>query len=427
MSLNFVILVAIVCVVIEGFFSGSEIAVVSASKAKLRMKAKAGNKGAKLAEHYLETPEKLLATTLLGTNLATVTFSVTVALFLVFGNYDNAEFLAVLAVTPMTLVFGEIIPKTTFQQHADQWVTKLVYPLRLATWLFSPLVFVMSGFAKLMLSFFGNEQKRAFVTREELGILIDMDGGEDISPDEREMISNVLDMSKAEVGHLMVPLSEVTALPVETTLREASRELADKGYSRLPVYEERIDNMVGVLHVFDFLRAGVLHRDKPIGDVAKAPVFVPESKLAVTLLRELQKNGQTMAIVVDEYGGAVGIVTIEDLLEEIVGDIEDEHDKEQAAPLVPERPGVWRVEARESVERINEECGLSLPLSEDYETLAGFLLEVFKRIPGQGETVHMGGATLRITKASQRAIEEVQVLKTRRRRSLQKKQTIDKP
>ena len=278
-----------------------------------------------------------------------------------------------------------------------------------------------------MLSFFGNEQKRAFVTREELGILIDMDGGEDISPDEREMISNVLDMSKAEVGHLMVPLSEVTALPVETTLREASRELADKGYSRLPVYEERIDNMVGVLHVFDFLRAGVLHRDKPIGDVAKAPVFVPESKLAVTLLRELQKNGQTMAIVVDEYGGAVGIVTIEDLLEEIVGDIEDEHDKEQAAPLVPERPGVWRVEARESVERINEECGLSLPLSEDYETLAGFLLEVFKRIPGQGETVHMGGATLRITKASQRAIEEVQVLKTRRRRSLQKKQAIDKP
>ena len=321
-------------------------------------------------------------------------------------------------VTPVTLIFGEVMPKTLFQQHADLLVTKVVYPLRAASLMLRPAVWVMSGFALMMTRLLGSDRHRAFVTRDELALLLASEqstlGGGDITEHEREMISNVLEMSEAEVIDIMVPLSEVTALAEETTIGEAIREVADKQHSRMPIYAGRVDNIVGVLHVFDLLQTP-LDRERPLREIARGVTFVPEPKPAVDLLVELQAAGSQMAIVVDEYGGAVGIVTIEDLLEEIVGEIEDEHDV-GPAQIVCERPGVWRVEARTSVERVNEELDLELPEDEDYETVAGLVLELFKRIPQSGESIVLGGLTLRVVKASDRAVEEVQILRRRTRR-----------
>lgn len=401
------------CVLVQGFFSGSEIAMVSANRARLRKRAEDGERGAQLAESFLAKPELLLATTLLGTNLALIVFSVAVTMALL--QSGGGEALAILMVTPITLVLGEVVPKTLFQQHADTLVTKVVYPLRAASWVLRPVVWLTSGFAVVTSRLLGTARERAFVTREELALLIESPGASEseITEEEREMIANVLELSEAAVEEVMVPLSEVTALPEDTTIGEAALEVADKQHSRMPIYRSRVDDVVGILHVFDLLQAGPKAKSRLVSEVAKPATYVPENKPVFELLPELQRSGNTMAIVVDEYGGAVGVVTIEDILEEVVGEIDDEYD-DGPPQIRVERPGVWRVEARTSVERINEELELGLPESDEYETVAGLLLERLKRIPEPGESLVVGNITIRVVAASDRAVEEVQVLRRKR-------------
>jgi putative hemolysin len=411
------LLVGAICVSIEAFFSGSEIAMVSADRARLRARAAAGDRGARLADDFLSRPEVLLATTLMGTNLCTITFSVTVAIALLGAGYSGA-LLAILLVTPMTLIFGEVIPKTVFQQHADRLVPRIIYPLRIASVVFRPLVWVVGGFAVVMSRLLRTDRDRAFITRDELAMLIEDpptdEAGAEITRSEREMIANVFELSEAQVYDVMVPLSEVTALPEDTTVGEAALEVADKQHSRMPVFRSRVDDIVGVVHLFDLLAGGAAAKSHTVDQIARPAMFVPETMPAVDLLVELQVTGHHMAIVVDEYGGAVGICTVEDILEEIVGEIEDEYDSEPS-PITQERPGVWRVEAKTSVERINEELDLALPESDDYETIAGLILERTKRIPEPGESIVEGNVTIRVTAASDRAIEEIQILRRRTR------------
>ena len=415
-GLDTVIIVAIICVTVEAFFSGSEIAIVSASRERIRQLAASGDRGARMVDSYLKRPQILLATTLLGTNLATATFSVVVTLFVLGEGRAGGELLTVAVATPVTLLFGEFIPKTVFQQNADRMVTKIVYPLRLVSLLMRPAVWVMSGFADFMTRVLRSDRERAFVTREELALLIEADKERDaeITEEEREMISNVLELSEAEVGHVMVPLSEVTVLPADTSAKEAMTEVADKRYTRMPIYEGRVDHVVGVLHVFDLLQGVASKTSQPVRDLARPATFVPETMPAADLLVELQGTGNQMVVVVDEYGGAVGIVTTEDLLEEIVGEIEDEHD-EGPPPISQERAGVWRVMARTSVERVNRELPIELPESDGYETIAGLLLDRFKRIPSVNESLVIGGVVLRVLAVSERAIEEVQILRRHKR------------
>jgi putative hemolysin len=412
-----VLVVAAVCLAVEAFFSGSEIAMVSANRARLRQRAAEGDRGARLVEDLLARPQVMLATTLLGTNLGTVTFSVTVALYLTGRFADSAALLAILMVTPCTLLLGEVVPKSLFQQHADQLAPRLAVPLTVASVVLRPLVWGMSGFASLMTRVIGTEGRRAFVTRDELMLLIEEDASprSEIKEHEREMIANVLELSDVEVGDVMVPLSEVTALPEGTTVAEAVAVVADKQHSRMPVYRSRVDDIVGVLHAFDMLQIAPAARGRPVGELARPARFVPGNQRAVDLLVELQGTGNQMAVVVDEYGGAIGVVTIEDILEEIVGEIEDEYDAEEPSPIVQERAGVWRVEGRTPVERLNQELDLGLPVGEEYESVAGLVLDRCKRIPAPGESVVVDGVTVRVLRASNRAIEEVQLLRRRKR------------
>lgn len=413
-SITTAIVVGVICVCVEAFFSGSEIALVSANRAYLRQRAKHGDRGAQLAENLMREPQVLLATTLVGTNLATVTFSVTVALALLAHEAASSELLAVLLVSPNTMLFGEIIPKTFFQQHADQLAPRIIYPLHAASIILRPAIWLMSGFVSLMTRVLGTERQRAFITRDELALLIESESSEksEITEEEREMIANVFELSEAEIHQVMVPLSEVTALPADTPLEQAINHVVDTQYSRIPIFQERVHNVTGVVHVFDLLSAITSGKECVLQEIARPACFVPESKPAVDLLVELQGTGDHMAVVVDEYGGAVGVVTVEDLLEEVVGAIEDEYDP-GPSPIRQLRPGVWRVEARTPVERINEELDLELPESDDYESIAGILLEHFKRIPEPGESLLIGPVTIHVVEASDRAVEVVQILRRR--------------
>ena len=405
----------VLCLIAQAFFVAAEVALSACDRGALRARAQSGVRAAR-AERMLAVPQVTLATTLVGANLAGLVAVVALAAQLALRGASPLWAL-VIAVPPL-LVLGHLVPKAIVQAHADRVVDAIANPLRLATFVLRPLVAGVGGFAAAMTRLARTDREKAFVTRDELALLIESEPQTDkpeISADEREMIANVFELSEYKVGDLMVPLSEVTALPEDTPLREAALEIADKQHSRMPIYRSRVDDVVGVVHVFDILQtAGKPDAaTKTVAELAHPPLYVPETIKASDLLVELQAERQHLAIVVDEYGGAVGIVTIEDLLEIIVGDIEDEYDTEPS-PIRAERPGVWRVEARTAVARLNAELDLGLPESDDYETIAGLLIERFRKIPDKGETLSVGGVTVEVIAATDRAVEAVRIVKKKR-------------
>ena len=404
------------CLIVQAFFAGAEVALSVCDRNHLRVRAAGGDLRAQRAERLLAAPQVTLATALVGGNLASL-----LAVLLV-----GVE-LSVLGITPLwaplfavppLLVLGHLVPKAIVQAHANGLVDAFAAPLRLASFVLRPIVVVFGGYAALLTRLTRSDGKNAFVTRDELAMLIESDPETDkpeISADEREMIANVFELSEYKVGELMVPLSEVTALPEDAAVAEAALEVADKQHSRMPIYRSRVDDIVGIVHVFDVLQAAARGKTegKTVASFAHSPSYVPQTMKASDLLVQLQTEQQHLAIVVDEYGGAVGICTIEDLLEIIVGDIDDEYDTEPTA-IRAERPGVWRVEARTSVARINAELDVGLPESEDYETVAGLLIEKLRHIPGKSEALTLPHVIIEVVEATDRAIESVRIVKRKK-------------
>jgi magnesium and cobalt exporter, CNNM family len=407
------ILVVAACLLVQAFTVGAEAAIGACNRGRLRQRVLAGSRAAKLAERLASRPQVALATTLLTASLSSLVAVLVSALFL---RGRGAPMAVAVAVVPPMLVLGQVVPKALAQAWADRLVVAIAPPLTLLSWALRPAVLVVSGFAGVLTRLLRIDRRRTFVSRDELALLIESEPETDkpgIEADEREMIANVFELGEYRARDLMVPLSEVTALPEDATLGEVATEVADKQHSRLPIYRGRVDDIVGIVHVFDLLQAGPDKRARAVSTVARQATYVPESMKATELMRQLQADGQHIAVVVDEYGGAVGIVTVEDLLETIVGEIDDEYDDEPAA-MKAERPGVWRALAKTAVARVNQELGVSLPESDDYETLAGLLIEHFRRIPDRGETMTVAGVELEIVDASDRAIEIVRITKRKK-------------
>ena len=413
-ALSTLVVVLIACVAAQAFFASAEVALGACDRQALHARAAAGRAAAVRIEQLLGVPRVTLATTLVGSNLATLVAVIVLAMYL--GVAGHSPWWALLVVPPL-LVLGHLVPKAIVQAHADRVVDAFARPIVFASLVLRPVVAVVGGYAALLTSLTKTARDRAFVTRDELALLIESEPQTDkpeISADEREMIANVFELSEYMVGELMVPLSEVTALPEDVTVGEAALEVADKQHSRMPIYRSRIDDVVGIVHVFDILQAATGKAPaKTVAELAHPPLYVPETMKASDLLVQLQTERQHLAIVVDEYGGAVGIVTIEDLLEIIVGDIEDEHDREPSS-IKAEKPGVWLVPARTAVARLNAELGVALPVSDSYETIAGLIIERMRHIPDRGEVLGIGAVQIEIVAASDRAIETVRI--TRRKK-----------
>jgi putative hemolysin len=404
------------CALAVAFFVGAEVALSACDRNRLRAQAAGGDHRAARAERLLAAPQITLATTLVGATLATLIAVLLVAAEL--ANTGASPLWSPLIVVPPLLVLGHLVPRALAQAHANALVGALAQPLRVISFVLRPIVAIIGGYARLLTRITGGDRHNAFVTRDELAMLIESDPETDkpeITADERAMIAKVFELSEYKVGELMVPLSEVTALPEDAAVAEAALEVADKQHSRMPIYRSRVDDIVGIVHVFDLLQAATRGRaeGKTVASFAHPPIYIPQTMKASDLLVQLQTEQQHLAIVVDEYGGAVGICTIEDLLEIIVGDIDDEYDIEPSA-MRAERPGVWRVEARTSVARVNAALELDLPESEDYETIAGLLIEKLRHIPAAGESLTLPHVILEVIQASDRAIETVRIIRRRK-------------
>ena len=406
MTLGTAIAVVMVCLLTEGFFSGSEIAVVSASRLKLKTDAEAGSAGAARALKMLERPELLLGTCLIGTNLSTVTASTALAATVATRWPGVPEIAAVLVLFPLILTFGELVPKSVFQHYADRIAPVIAYPLWLFSVLFRLPLLLIEAATSLMFRVTGAPGDVArSVTREDIQLLLEASDELAIDKDDRELIQRVFEFTEARVSEVMIPLIEVDSLPQEATAREAILQMVEHGRSRLPVYEERVDKVRGIVSHSDLLFLDDL--DVQLEEVMKTPLFIPETMQVESLFGEFQRTGGRIAVPVDEYGGAVGLIPMEDMLEEIVGDIGDEHDRAEHY-FVALGEGEWLANGRVERSALEELTGMELP-DGNFETLAGFLLERMGRVPKAGGRLIEGIWLFEVTQATDRAILEVRL------------------
>jgi CBS domain containing-hemolysin-like protein len=403
---------AAICLLTTMFFSAAEMAFIAANRLKLRHLAKEGHR---VAAQYLEAfhrPERVLSTAMVGVTVSHIVASsaATRSLLPALGPWAPLVVTAIL--TPVMLVLGEIIPKAFAREWATSLILKLYRPLLWAAVLLAPLVVVANAVVSAVMRLAGSRHldTRAFVSREELKALLQMEPGEaDVTTQEAEMIDKIFDLGDTSVREIMVPLVDLVMLAETATPEDAIATIQRRGFSRLPVYRQRETDVVGVVTAMDLLRRGA---EVPrLAELMRPPQFVPETKRIDDLLREMQRTRLQMAIVVDEYGGATGAITLEDVLEQIVGKIEDEHDR--AAASVERLPdGSYWVAARTHIDDLNESLDWTLP-KRDYETIAGLVLATLHRIPRTGEEFQIPGYAITVLEADSRRVIAVKIASAR--------------
>jgi putative hemolysin len=402
-------LVSIACLGAEAFVSGAEVALYSANKAKIRHSADQGSRTAELILQVLDKPEQMLSSTMVIHNLVVVTgTSLATAVFVNWLGY-RGEWAAFVIMTMLVLTVGEIFPKTIFQHHADRLAGVVILPLRAVFYICYPVAYLITRLIEEALRCCGlqSEKKNPFVTKEELELLVRLsERSSALGVHERRMIRRIFGFSDTRVREAMIPLVEVIALDDSASVDELIQAIRAHGFSRIPIFQDNVHNIVGWVNALDVL--SMPPGERSFRQLIRPAYYVPETRRIGDLLKDVQQKGIPLAVVVDEYGGSVGIVTIEDMLEEIVGEIEDEYDaRERLYEILAD--GSYRIDARMEIDAINEILGLHLPTG-DYATLAGFILAQLERIPQRGELLMHDGLMLEIEEATNRTVERVHVV-----------------
>lgn len=406
MDAIFVIIAIIICLLIEMFYSGSEIALVVADKLRLKTRAEQGDSNARASQWLIHHPAQFFSTVILGTNISVVAAS-TIATFYLISNYGRDAEAWALMLAPIILVFGEVLPKSLFQHYADKIAPRLGPILVASTYAMFPMVWPLSKFTKFLLGGVERHMKKEpLMTREELALfLAEIEDSGDMQPSEMLMATRILELANRRVKNVMVPLAMMENIPIDATRETALAVFDLKGFSKLPVFEHRAYNIIGVIDCLDCLFEP---SEKKIRDLLKPVLYVPKGMSLHNLYLTMRHRGEDVAIVVDEYGAAVGLVTLEDLLEEIVGEIRDEHEISQQH-YVRLGEGHYLVSGRMEVEEANEKLRLEIPKG-DYETVAGLLLTTFGYLPQNGETVQIGRWRYIVREATEKAILEVEAV-----------------
>jgi CBS domain containing-hemolysin-like protein len=394
------------CLAMEAFFSGSELALVTADKLRLTHRAARGHPGAKMALTLASQPDWFFSATLLGQNLFIVANSILVTFF-IFDRYGmEYEFFGIV-LSPLILIFGEAVPKSLFQQWADRLAPVVSPFVLLFSYLFFPVVWPLSKLTLLLMGGVkGSLLSGHEVTAESLEILLrESEIPRDLSPLFKKSLLKILAFPKRETHEIMTPLIEVFSLRETTTVEEAIRLCREEGYSSLPVFQKRAYNIIGVVNFFRLLFAPDLKA--PVGSLIEEPLYVPPHMSVKDLFPLFRDGRKNFAVVVDEYGAAVGIVTLEDIMEEVVGEIQDEYDEERVT-WKRLSPTQYLLKGRTTIDEINDRLRWGLPKG-NCETLAGLLLTQFGRFPKTGEVLHYGNLTFLVKTATPRSIDEVLV------------------
>ena len=393
MDLILQLLVILIFLLLKGFFSGSELAMVNSDKIHLRHEARMGNAGAKLVLNLFRTPDVMLGTTLVGTNIATVTITTLGTLIFVRLFGDIGDVVSVLVFTPFLLIFGEIVPKSIFQQKADTIVTRIIYGLRFFSYVFYPVIFVFSRVARFAARLFGGASSASsgFISKDELRVLIDLsETASDSAATSKQRIRRIFRFADTTVGEVMTPLAEVIGFNETREMAEAVRRVWSSGFNRLPVFRGNITNVTGVmtLSTWDLLLPDIEQR--PVGDFVKPALYLSPRQSLDQVLPLLRSRADHMAVVVDEFGSAIGILTMEDIFEEVVGPVDSGFDfdgmKTRRISIEAINDDTHLISGRAPISELNDSLKLGLPVGEAH-TIAGFLINRLRRIPQVGDTV----------------------------------------
>lgn len=411
------IVIYLALLVFSAFFSGSESAYFSILPADLRkLKKDTDTASAKRVVSLLENPRRLLTSILIGNTIVNVAAATVAALLssrlMPAGMQGGWGLLVViLAVTITILFFSEILPKVIAVKSYVEFAQRVSVPLQFFTRLSLPLAVVFESITRGVTSVFGIHKEIPFVNEEELKTLIEV--GEEkgtLDEAEREMIHSIFEFRNTMVKEILVPRMDMLCLEKSTPVDEVIAQVKAKGHSRIPVYDDKVDNIIGILYVKDLLPYLATQKTPPsLSSLVRKAYFIPESKQIDELLREFQQERLHIAVVVDEYGGTAGLITLEDIIEEIVGEIRDEYDRE--IPLVRKVDNLtWTADGKINIEELNEAVGIDLPEEEDFESLGGFLFNELGRIPQEQDSVLFEGIRFIIEKVKRQRITNVRIV-----------------
>jgi len=400
------IILIVLCLVAEAFFSGTETGMISLNRIRLRHLAEEGDERAAFLHSTLASPDSLLATTLVGTNLAVVSGSALAMRLVTKLHPEQASLLTTILMIPLIVIFGEIVPKAVFRRRPLGILLPSVPLLRIALFLLRLPAKAIGIVSRTLLDWVdsGKAGRSPFVTKDELLHLIKAGVREGtLEPVQQRMLHGAFSFAATSTREAMIPLTDVVAIPEGAVANLVFDRARETGLVRFPVYRERIDQVVGIINVSDLLFAGI-EDAAPIDSFVRLPMFLPNTVSLDSALLRMQRGHDPMAIVVDEYGGCDGIVTIQDIIEQVVGDLD--HGRDIAREITVLSPTTFQIEAHIDLDRLNDELGLNLP-KHNYETLSGFLMTRFGRIPRVGEKLVFGTLQFEVLSRKGPTIETV--------------------
>ncbi|MFH0809386.1 MAG: hemolysin family protein [Pseudomonadota bacterium] len=397
------VLVVVAMVGLAAWFAGSETAFFSLSPLALKRLAKEGHPRAELLRRLASRPRELLNSLLMGNEISDVTASVLASGIFIERFGPRGKWIAIAVMIPIMMLSGEVIPKVSAALNPARFASAVAGPVAVWMRLVAPVRWLADRLIKLISGRAEDEQGR--ILEEEFLNWVRSSHKEGLVREtEREFIENLIAFEATTLAGVMTPRTDIFALDVHTPVARAVESLRSRHFSRVPVYEDDEDNIIGILHAKDILR----ERPPNLRSLLRPAHFAPETKKAEAMLSEMQRRRLHMAMVVDEYGGLVGLVTLDDLLEELFGEIYDEHELAEW-PLGQKAPGVWTVSPRLSVEEFNERMGTNLPEDEGYDTMGGFLLHTFGRMPTPGEETVFEGRAFRVSRIKGTRVLEIEL------------------
>ncbi len=403
MQLNNII-VLIVLILISGFFSSSELAYITANKLKIEVRARRKNIAAQSALFFTNNPQDFFSTILIANNLVNIAFASlsTVLLVTVFG---MGEFSVLIISTFLLLFFGELIPKYFASELADRMIYFSSLPIRAIYIVLYPLIRFTSSVSNIVTQSpnVKAENLSYLFSKEDIESLVkESHAAGIVNKKESDIISKVFDLGDQRVYEVMRPRTEIVGIEINQSIEEATHVFMDSGFSKLPVYEDNLDNIKGTIHIYDMFKY-----PENIQNIIREAIFVPETKKTFDMLNEFLSKQVSIAIVIDEFGGTAGVVTIEDIVEELFGEIKDEYDVEESI-CRKVGPNSYIISGKVEIDFINEKYNLEIP-SGDYETIAGYITSKTGTIPSQGENFAIDNFNILIIRATQSHIELVKL------------------
>ncbi|SRR5579875_1419075 len=414
-GLSWEILALVLLVAGAAFFAASEAALISVSRIRVRGMVEHNVRGSRSALHLLEERSRLLATILIGNTIVLLAADSLATWIFIHQGIPHAAIWSTVLMTVLLLLAGEIVPKTIAVSNAARWAVILAPTLERVAWLLTPVNRVFVAITYVIVRPFGihPSMQGPFITEEDIRTIVNVGAEQKVlEEEEREMIHSVIQFGDTIVREVMTPRPSMICVGVHESPRKALDLVISEGYSKLPVFEDNVDNIIGVVHERELLIAlanGTIS-SVPLRSLMRPVAMVPENKKVSELLREMKRDKFTLAIVIDEYGGTAGLVTMEDILEEIVGEIRDEHDVGEEEPIRVIGDHEAIVDARVNIEDVNAQLGTHLP-HEEFETIGGYTVGRFGRLPHEGEEIAAEeGVRLRVERMRNRRILSIRIL-----------------